>query len=56
MKMLGQDLFTQEDFDEFKQKNFDPLVKKVSTLSRWVTGLSLTIIFLVSVDVLILLK
>jgi hypothetical protein len=53
MKYHGNDLFTQEEFDKFRETNFDPLVKKVGTLSRWVTGLSFGIVFLVSADVLI---
>lgn len=32
MKMLGQDVHTQEEFDAFKKEEFDPLRKEVEML------------------------
>lgn len=56
MKMLGQDLFTQDEFDQFKQTTFDPLVSKVNVLTRWVTGLSFAVVVLVTTDILLFIK
>jgi hypothetical protein len=33
MKMLGQDLHTQEEFDTFYENEFKPLTQKVATVT-----------------------
>lgn len=52
MKMLGQDVHTQEEFDSFKAKEFDPVVDQIKSLKKKVICLFLFQVILATTDIL----